>query len=778
MLCAWLTWAGVLIVAVMPSSVLCAASGSGVQSSQTAYNIEEEYVKLARERPTFAVYALINNVACERCRMNASFLDKAKKCLPRSVNLKTKTCITEEQYLLEYGDNAMGIVSCYVKRLHMTLEKLYCLLRANELMENPGLDVASTATRSSTRGPLIRWPRRKPYRQVLAAGNASEYGDKEVRPYNVEPAAGEYELHPDGHRPYRRPDPDYEGTRGDSAPPEEKDYDDEIARWREDYWKKRRYIYNEDNDGDMVDSAGGQHQESNRPPRWQQRRRKNEDSPDLGDSNGSSDERQKSRPYRRHGAAGNSWDNGHGRAPQGGYDVVEDALEKRNGRGAGGSQRGYDADQGETVDNSGRKRAREPLGGYEDGYESVPVNGRRIRTKGPQEGYEAEQDDALYKRHGRRTGGPQKGYDADRREALDNSSRKRTRGPPGDYEDDQEGLPDNGRRVRTRGPQEGFEPDREGNVGNSRGEGARGANGHYDDDKRALGGSHGKRTREPQGLYKADEEEGPGSSRKRKTRGPQRDYDADREDGPENSYENRRGPQEYDADQDGVPANGRTKMTKGRQGGYGADQRRTMSTGPRRTSVPRESYEADQDPSHDWSAGIEDDETPSYISGVGRERNSVKSFEHDTEESFSTVDTDLSRRSKMERRGGRGRTDEELGNKPRGGWSRRLEGNEASTEGVSDKVPLYKRTRRRRKNQNEQGDTLLDTIRVRDARKSQTTPSGFEDFIRFDDDDEGPSEASSADGDQRNENGNIREDSKARTKRQDDKHNSPGLNIP
>ncbi|KAL1486629.1 hypothetical protein MTO96_008957, partial [Rhipicephalus appendiculatus] len=62
MLCAWLTRAGVLVAAVLSSKVVRAAGGS--DSSNAEYGMDEEYAKIARERPTFAVYALINNVAC------------------------------------------------------------------------------------------------------------------------------------------------------------------------------------------------------------------------------------------------------------------------------------------------------------------------------------------------------------------------------------------------------------------------------------------------------------------------------------------------------------------------------------------------------------------------------------------------------------------------------------------------------------------------------------------------------------------------------------------
>nr|XP_050043226.2 sarcoplasmic reticulum histidine-rich calcium-binding protein-like [Dermacentor andersoni]XP_054932016.1 sarcoplasmic reticulum histidine-rich calcium-binding protein-like [Dermacentor andersoni]XP_054932017.1 sarcoplasmic reticulum histidine-rich calcium-binding protein-like [Dermacentor andersoni] len=790
MLCAWFTRLDVLVVAVMSSSMVRATGVGGAESSKTEYGIDEEYVKLARERPTFAVYVLINNVACERCRMNASFLDKARKCLPRSVNLKTKICLREEQYLLEYGDNVMGIVRCYVKSLHMKLETLYCLLRANELAENPGLDVVPTATQPPTRVPLIRWPSRRPFRQMLAAGNVSEIGDKEAQPNRAELAAGEYELHPDGHRPYRRPDPDDESTRGDSAPPGANDYDDEIARWREDYWKKRRYVYSEDNDGDMVHSAGGEHHESDRPPRWQQHRRKSEESPDLEDSNGSSDERQKSRPNRRRGAAGNDRDNYRGRAPQGGYKTdQDDALENNHGRTAGRPQEGYDADQGGYLDNSGRKTPRGPPRDYEGDDERVPTNGRRIKTSGLHEGYEVDQDDDLDKRRGRRTGGPQGGYDADQWDVVDKSRRKKTRGPPGDYEDYREGVPANGRRIRTRGPLEDYESDRERNVDKNRDERAREVRG-YDGDEKVLGGIHGKRTREPQGYYKDDQEEVPAKGRRRKARRPQEDYDAHREDTLDNNHEKRRGPQDYDADQDGVPANGRRKMTKRPRGGYGAERGGAMSTGRRSTRAPQGSYEADQDLSHDWSLGMEDDETPSYISGGGPERDSVKSYEHDIEGPFSTVDPDWWRRWKLERRRGRGTglptpdTEEELSHKRRGGWSRRLEENEASAKGIGDEVPPYKRTNRPRKNENEQGDAVFDTVRARDDKRAHTTSSGFEDFIRFDDDDgdEEPPEASGSGRDQRNEKGGIREHANARKKKHGDKRNSralqSGLKIP
>ncbi|KAH8010181.1 hypothetical protein HPB51_025616 [Rhipicephalus microplus] len=66
MLCAWLTRAGILLATVLISKVVRAASGGRFGSSKADYGMDEEYAKIARQRPTFAVYALINNVACGR----------------------------------------------------------------------------------------------------------------------------------------------------------------------------------------------------------------------------------------------------------------------------------------------------------------------------------------------------------------------------------------------------------------------------------------------------------------------------------------------------------------------------------------------------------------------------------------------------------------------------------------------------------------------------------------------------------------------------------------
>ncbi|KAL3219407.1 hypothetical protein MRX96_030425 [Rhipicephalus microplus] len=295
MLCAWLTRAGIVLAAVLTSKVVRAASGGRFGSSKADYGMDEEYAKIARQRPTFAVYALINNVACERCYMNASFLDKARKCLPRSVNLRTKTCLSEEQYLLEYR--------CYVKRLRMELKQLYCLLPHN--LQHPA--------------PLIRWPSRRPHRQVFYADNASDFGEDESQPNRGKATSGEYELRPDGHRPYRRQEPG--GLGESSTPPEVKDYGDEIDRWRENYWKNHRYAYTDDNIDDMHDAGIDQHHKSGRPPSRQQNRRQTTESPDSEEANDSGEEARKNQPYHRRDPSRNAADHVRRGAPREEYDA-------------------------------------------------------------------------------------------------------------------------------------------------------------------------------------------------------------------------------------------------------------------------------------------------------------------------------------------------------------------------------------------------------------------------------------------------------------------------
>lgn len=109
-----------------------------------------EYAKIVQERPQFGVYALINNVACERCGMKARNLQKASSCLPKNVDAKKPVCMHEEEYLLEYGDKAMDLLECYVNYLEVKLEQLYCLLKANEVDKNPGLSTAPTTSKPAS----------------------------------------------------------------------------------------------------------------------------------------------------------------------------------------------------------------------------------------------------------------------------------------------------------------------------------------------------------------------------------------------------------------------------------------------------------------------------------------------------------------------------------------------------------------------------------------------------------------------------------------------------
>ncbi|KAL1447736.1 hypothetical protein MTO96_028384 [Rhipicephalus appendiculatus] len=245
------------------------------------------------------------------------------------------------------------------------------------------------------------------------------------------------------------------------------------------------------------------------------------------------------------------------------------------------------------------------------------------------------------------------------------------------------------------------------------------------------------------------------------------------------SYGKRReGPRDYDADPGGVPDNWRGGRARGPQGSYDVDQGAAMSNGRRRTRLPRGNYEDDQDSSRDWSAEKEHDQTPSHISESGAERHYAKDYENDVEEPISTAYAGSNRRAKTESRDDRARelaaadVNEELDNKPRLGERSHAQGIDTLAEGKGDGVLRHKRARRRGKNQNKLGDTLLDTTRTREAARLQTTAGGFEDFINFDDDDftgeEEPSEASEAGGEQSNDKGH--EDGKARSKRQSEEH--------
>ncbi|XP_037510022.2 sarcoplasmic reticulum histidine-rich calcium-binding protein-like [Rhipicephalus sanguineus] len=658
----------------------------------------------------------------------------------------------------------------------MELKQLYCLLRANELSQNPGLNVAPTAApEASTPAPLIRWPSRRPYRQVFYADNASDFGGDEVQPNRAKPTSGEYDLHPDGHRPYRRPDTEDEESGSSRAPPGENDYGDEIDRWRDNYWKKRRYVYTDDNADDMDEAADERHQESGRPPRRQPNRRKAEGSPDSEEANDSGEEPQKSRPYRRRGPSGNAADDSRTRVPQGDYDADQgDVLDNSHRKRARGSQGDYDADEGEASARNFKKRTRGPTRDDEDDQEGVPTNGRRKMAR-PQRGYDVEQGDAVDRNRRtrtrgrpddyeddqerdsaggreRRTGRPQGGYGGRQGEGLDSSRRKKTRGPPRDYDADQE-VPASVRRTMTRGPLGDYNFEKGGN----------------------LNSNPRKRARGPPEDYEEDQDGVPADDRRRRTRGAREGYSDNREEALENSYGKRReGARDYDADWDDVPDNWHGGRPRRPQGSYGVDQGAVTSNGRRRTALPRGNYEDGRDSSRDRPAEKERDQTPLHISESGAEHVYAKSYEHDVEGPVSTADTGLTSRTKIQSRGDRARKlatadeNDELENKPRVGERSSAQGSDAFTEGVGDRVLRHKRARRRRKNQNKLGDTLLDTTRARDATRQQTTRSGLEDFINFDDDDftgeEEPSETSGAGGEQRKDK--DREGGKARSKRQ------------
>lgn len=127
------------------TSVLLAG---GVHSSSDF--LDAKHMEMVTKRPMFAVYALINNVACERCGTSKSFLEQARKCLPKSVNLKTPVCMREEQYLKEYGDNAPGVLKCYQEVLSLKADQLHCLLEANHLEESPRYDINQAPEQQTT----------------------------------------------------------------------------------------------------------------------------------------------------------------------------------------------------------------------------------------------------------------------------------------------------------------------------------------------------------------------------------------------------------------------------------------------------------------------------------------------------------------------------------------------------------------------------------------------------------------------------------------------------
>lgn len=135
--------------------LLCAMHRGCAELAGKLAALAPEYARIIQERPHFGVYALINNVACERCGMKARSLQKASSCLPENVDAKKPVCMGEEQYLLEYGDNAMDLLDCYINYLEVKLEQLYCLLKANEVDKTPGLST-TPATAEPARVLFVR----------------------------------------------------------------------------------------------------------------------------------------------------------------------------------------------------------------------------------------------------------------------------------------------------------------------------------------------------------------------------------------------------------------------------------------------------------------------------------------------------------------------------------------------------------------------------------------------------------------------------------------------
>ncbi|KAH8010180.1 hypothetical protein HPB51_025615 [Rhipicephalus microplus] len=531
---------------------------------------------------------------------------------------------------------------------------------ANELSQNPGL---TAAPQSSTPAPLIRWPSRRPHHQVFYADNASDFGEDESQPNRGKATSGEYELRPDGHRPYRRQEPG--GLGESSTPPEVKDYGDEIDRWRENYWKNRRYAYTDDNVDDMHDAGIDQHHKSGRPPSRQQNRRQTTESPDSEEANGSGEEARKNQPYRRRDPSRNAADHDRRGAPREKYDADQsDVLNSSHRKKRRGPQGDHDADEREASVRKFGKRTRGPTRDDKDEQGAVPINGRKKNVR-PQGGYNAEPGDVMGKN--RRT-------------------RTKTKGLPENYEEDQERDSVVGRRRRTRRPQGGYGASLGEGLDNSQRKKAREPLQDYDADQK-VPDSVRRRTRGPLGNYNIKKESNPNSSNPRKRRRPLEDYEEDQGDvladdynrktiGPREKYNNngeealeksygkwRESAQDYDADPDSVPDNWRG----GRAGG------------------PQTSYDSDQ-----------------------------------TEKSVAQ------------------KSDIFAGD-------------------IADTVPRQKRARRRRKNDNNMGDTLLDTTRAKEAVRQQTTPSGLEEFINFDDDDftgqAEPSGTSGTSSEQRTERG-------------------------
>lgn len=131
----WLAVATALSTGAVTSLFLAA-----VVHSSNQY-LDPKHTELVRKRPLFAVYALINNVACERCGTSKSLLEQVRNCLPRTVNLQKPVCMREEQYLKEYGENAVGVIECYRENLFMKPDQLQCLLDANHMEKSPGYPI-------------------------------------------------------------------------------------------------------------------------------------------------------------------------------------------------------------------------------------------------------------------------------------------------------------------------------------------------------------------------------------------------------------------------------------------------------------------------------------------------------------------------------------------------------------------------------------------------------------------------------------------------------------
>lgn len=299
----WFTWFRPFILAGLSSRVISASTGT--DGSEAERDLAAEYMKLVRERPKFVVYALINNVACGRCGTTSLFLEEARVCLPRSVNLKKTICLKEEQYLLEYGDNAMGIVRCYLKTLRMGVERVQCLMKANELDLSPGLNITSTVGSSLslttptcfTLMPRIVSSSRKLDLPFVAKKKRPYYEDRHIDTHGVE-----VEEDGKGYRPSEGldsrgeydHDTDREKMKSGSWPLGE-EHDEGTERRRQDYRKRRRYGHGKYMYGNRYAAA-----QDPRSKRQRQRRRKGKIAGGERNSN-ASDGRRRIQPYRPHG---------------------------------------------------------------------------------------------------------------------------------------------------------------------------------------------------------------------------------------------------------------------------------------------------------------------------------------------------------------------------------------------------------------------------------------------------------------------------------------------